>query len=58
MAKTSAWLFTLIGILFLLPLIGVTQLGTISEGILTWLIAVAFLVIGITKLVRNYSNKK
>lgn len=58
MAKTTAWLVTLIGVLLLLPLIGVTQLGTPTEGISAWLIALAFLIIGITKLVRNYSKKR
>jgi hypothetical protein len=53
MAKLSAWLVTLIGVLWLLPEIGV------STG--TWgnvLIGLAFLVMGIGKLVRNYSSKK
>ncbi|MCR4284800.1 MAG: hypothetical protein NUV97_02010 [archaeon] len=50
MAKTSAWLFTLIGVLFVLPLLGMDT-GTWGP----WLVALAFLVVGITKLVRNYS---
>ncbi len=58
MAKLTAWLVTLIGVLLLLPLLGITQLGTPSEGIMSWLIALAVLVIGIAKLMRNYSKKK
>ena len=58
MAKLTAWLVTLIGVLLLLPLIGVTQLGTPSEGIMAWILGLAVLVIGITKLMRNYSGKK
>ncbi|MDP3027716.1 MAG: hypothetical protein Q8N63_08480 [Nanoarchaeota archaeon] len=58
MAKLTAWLVTLLGVLLLLPLIGVTQLGTVTSGILGWLIAIGVLVIGIGKLVRNYSGKK
>ena len=54
MAKLTAWLVTLIGILLVLPLIGVTQLATISN----WIVPLAVLVIGIGKLMRNYSSKR
>jgi hypothetical protein len=54
MAKLTAWLVTVIGVLLLLPLIGVTALASMNE----WLIAIAVLVIGIGKLVRNYSAKR
>ncbi len=55
MAKITAWLVTLIGVLLVLPLIGVTQL----EGAITdWLIALAVLIVGIAKLIRNYSKKR
>jgi len=58
MAKLTAWLVTLLGVLLLLPLIGVDQLGTVgSGGVLDWLAALAVLVIGIGKLVRNYNRK-
>lgn len=57
MAKITAWLVTIIGVLLALPLIGIDQLGTVTDGILAWLIALAVLVIGITKLIRNYSKK-
>ena len=53
MAKLTAWLVTIIGILLVLPLIGVSQLDALSECI----IPLAVLVIGIGKLVRNYSVK-
>ncbi len=59
MAKLTAWLVTLLGVLLLLPLIGVNQLGTPGSGeVLDWLIALAVLVVGIGKLVRNYSRKR
>ena len=59
MAKLTAWLVTLIGVLLILPLIGVTQLGVIgSGGLLDWIIALAVLIIGIGKFVRNYGNNK
>ena len=55
MAKLTAWLVTLIGILLVLPLIfGVV----IPEPYNGWLIALAVLVIGVSKLIRNYSKKK
>lgn len=56
MAKLSAWLFTLIGLLFLLPLLGMDTGGATGWGM--WLITLAFLVIGVSKLMRNYSKKK
>ncbi len=60
MAKLTAWLVTILGVLLLLPLLGVNQLGTATEGILAWLIAIGVLVIGIGKLARNYKlgNKR
>ena len=54
MAKLTAWLVTLLGILLILPLLGVTQLGTVTDGILAWIIALDILIIGIGKLIRNY----
>ena len=58
MAKLTAWLVTLLGVLLLLPLLRVTQLGTVTSGILGWLVALVVLVVGIGKLIRNYSGKK
>ena len=52
MAKLSAWLVTLIGVLYLLPLLGVDIGSTLSM----WLIALAFLVMGVGKLMRNYKG--
>ena len=54
MAKLTAWLVTLIGVLLILPLIGVSQLDTLSK----WIVPLAVLAIGIGKLMRNYSSKK
>ncbi len=50
MAKLTAWLVTLIGVLMVLPLLKVTALNNIAA----WLIPVAVLVIGLGKLARNY----
>ena len=54
MAKLTAWLVTIIGILLVLPLIGVTQLDAISK----WLIPLAVLIVGIGKLMRNYQARE
>jgi len=54
MAKLTAWLVTLIGVLLVLPLLGVSQLENVSK----WVIPFAVLVIGIGKLVRNYKLMK
>jgi len=54
MAKLTAWLVTLLGVLLVLPLIGV-DIGVDLSG---WIIALAVLVIGIGKLMRNYSSKR
>lgn len=54
MAKLTAWLVTIIGVLLILPLIGVSAL----EGYNDWLIAIGVLVIGIGKLMRNYGKKR
>lgn len=48
MAKLTAWLFTLWGVLLVLPLLGVEALMT------TWAIPLIVLVIGLGKLSRNY----
>ena len=53
MAKLTAWLVTFVGVLLLLPLVGVTQLAPYS----TWLIAISVLGIGVGKLMRNYKKK-
>jgi len=46
MKQLVAWIFIIIGVLMLLPLIKLTFLESIDE----WLITLGFLVIGIVKL--------
>ena len=59
MAKSTAWIVTILGVLLILPLVGITQLGVVGSGeILDWLIALGVLIIGIGKLTRNYSGKR
>lgn len=48
MEKLSAWLFLLAGLIWLLPLISV---DTATWG--SWIIALAFLVIGITEVMKS-----
>jgi uncharacterized membrane-anchored protein len=52
MAKLTAWLVTLIGVLLVLPLLKVTIPATVNS----WLIALAVLIIGVAKLARNYKK--
>ncbi len=47
----TGWLLTLVGVLYALPLIGVTQL---TGSVTNWLVALSFLIIGIAKLVKGY----
>lgn len=54
MSKISAWLITFIGVLLALPLLGVAVSATTNS----WLIALAVLAIGVTKLLRSYKLAK
>jgi len=54
MAKLTAWLVTLVGVLLILPLIGLD----IGADLSAWLIALAWLVVGVGKLMRNYGKRK
>jgi len=55
MAKLTAWLVTIVGVLLVLA-----QLipDTFSGAWVSWVIALAVLVIGVGKLVRNYGKGK
>ena len=55
MAKLTAWLVTLIGVIYVLQAPGI-EMNTGSWG--PWVIALAFLVIGIGKLQRNYGKRR
>ena len=55
MAKLTAWLVTLAGIVLLLLPLGVVSLNDLW---FQWVLAIIVLAIGIGKLVRNYSGKK
>ncbi len=51
MAKTTAWIVTIVGVLLLLKQLNLLASLTAYND---WLIAIAVLVVGITKLMRNY----
>ncbi len=51
MDTLTNWIVLIIGILLLLPLIGVDALGSVTEGIGAWLIMLGILVIAIKGLI-------
>ncbi len=53
MAKITAIVVTIIGLLLLLEQLGVLAVITAYNG---WLIAIGVLVIGIAKLIRNFKK--
>ena len=53
MAKTTAWLVTLLGVLAIPPIMGMFE-----AAMFNWIVAIILLIIGITKLMRNYGKKK
>ncbi len=55
MAKMTAWLVTLVGVLLVLALV---VPATFSGAWFNWVVALAVLVVGVGKLVRNYSKKR
>ncbi|MBI5148154.1 hypothetical protein HZA33_00565 [Candidatus Pacearchaeota archaeon] len=57
MAKLTAWLVTLIGVLLVLTAPGLAVIS-LDDAWVYWVIALAVLIVGIGKLVRNYSGKK
>jgi len=46
-SKWYAWLVLLLGVLLLLPKLGLTALGDLSTGFISWVIPLIILVIGI-----------
>ena len=56
MAKLTAWLVTIIGVVMVLGLLG---LGfDWNTTWVQWVVALIVLVVGIGKLTRNYSNRR
>ena len=50
MEKKNAWLVLLIGVALILPMIGITQLGSLTSGAISWIIPILILLIGIMGL--------
>jgi len=48
-----AVLTTIIGILLILPLLGVSALGDIGGGVAGWVIAIAVIIIGVGGLIKQ-----
>jgi len=57
MAKMTAWLVTLLGLLLVLAAPGVALIS-LSDTWVAWVIALAVLAVGVTKLMRNYMRKR
>jgi hypothetical protein len=57
MAKLTAWLVTLVGVLLVLAAPGIA-LWSLADDWVVWVIALAVLIVGIGKLIRNYSKKR
>lgn len=57
MAKITAWLVTLLGVVLVLAAPGIAVIN-LTDTWVVWVIAIAVLVVGVTKLVRNYSPRK
>ena len=53
MKQLEAWLVTVMGILLVLSMIGVSELGSISSGITGWVVALAVLIIGVMRLMKK-----
>lgn len=53
MKKVTGILVLIVGILLLLPLLGVTQLGSVTDGATAWIVAIVILVIGIMQLMKG-----
>ena len=58
MAKLTAWLMTLVGVLWVADVMNWTTSTVSSNDWMGWLVALSFLVIGISKLMRNYSSRR
>ncbi|MFH1521784.1 MAG: hypothetical protein ABIF18_02385 [archaeon] len=50
MEKINAILVTIIGVLLVIPLLGVTALGSLTTGIIGWVVAIVILAIGVIGL--------
>ncbi len=55
-SKWYAWLVLLLGVLLILPKIGITQLGDLTTGIMSWLLPVIIIIIGVIGLMKTWGK--
>ena len=51
-----AWLVLVIGILLVLPKIGISALGDLTTGLISWVIPLAIIIIGVVGLMKVYGK--
>lgn len=56
MNKITAWGATIVGVLLLLPKVGVDQLGTVTTGTMSWIIPILVIIMGVEALLRKYKK--
>ena len=55
-SKWYAWLVLILGILLILPRLGIAQLGDLTTGVISWIIPIIIIVIGVIGLIKTYSK--
>ena len=56
MKTLTAWVVLVLGIILLLPMLGITQIGTATSGILGWLLAIIIILLGLYHIIANYNK--
>ena len=56
MKRIAAIFVLFLGLVLLLPLLGVTQFGNLLEGTLGWITAIAVLVIGVIEIQHQFKK--
>ncbi|MEK6918430.1 MAG: hypothetical protein AABW73_00135 [Nanoarchaeota archaeon] len=51
-----AWLTLILGVLLILPVLGVTTFGSLTSGIISWLIPIIVIIIGVVGLMKVYGK--
>jgi hypothetical protein len=51
-----AWLTLVLGILLILPMLGITQLGDITSGLIGWLVPIIIITIAVLGLMKVYGK--
>mgnify|MGYP001607343568 CR=1 FL=1 len=58
MAKLSAWAVTLVGVLWVAFMLGLAPSPAEAGSWASWAVGLAFLVMGVGKLMRNYGKRR